>query len=92
MYIDEKRFTKIFELASGAEAANKYCFSTIGIMNGFARGLNAAMEILNAENDEQAMAIAAKHRKAMANLTGTTQENWTVGEMTPDENWVLNDN
>ena len=89
MSMSETRFIKIFELAAGADAANQHCVFETNMMNGFARGLNAAMEILNAESDEHAAEIAAAHRKALASITGTNQENWRVGEMAPDENWVV---
>lgn len=89
MYMSEKRFIKIFELTAGAEAANSHCVFDTNRMNGFAKGLNAAMEILNAESDEQAAEIAATYRKEMASITGTYQENWRVGEMVPDENWIV---
>ncbi len=89
MSVSDKRFIKIFELAAGAEAANTHCVFDTNRMNGFVRGLNAAMEILNAESDEQAAAIAAKFRRNMASCTGTVQENWRVGEIVPDKNWEV---
>ena len=83
------RFIKIWELAAGAEAANQHCVFETNMMNGFVKGLNAAMEILNAESDELAAEIAAKYRSMMASITGATQEYWTVGEIVPDENWIV---
>lgn len=85
----EKRYIRIWELAAGANAANTHCIFDTNRMNGFVQGLNAAMEILGAENDEQAVQIAAKYRTNMASITGTYQENWRVGEIVPDENWVV---
>lgn len=89
MSICEKRFSRIWELAAGAEAANSHCVFDTNRMNGFVQGLNAAMEILNAESDEQAVAIAAKYRKDMAGRTVTLQENWRVGEIVPDGDWIV---
>lgn len=89
MSISEKRFIRVWELAAGAEAANSHCVFDTNRMNGFVKGLNAAMEILNAESDEQAVEIAARYRKEMANITATHQENWRVGEIVPNENWVV---
>lgn len=89
MSMSEKRFIRIFELAAGAEAAKNHCVFETNRMNGFVKGLNAAMEILNAESDEQAIEIATKYRKEMASITVTYQENWRVGEIVPDENWIV---
>ena len=87
MSIKENRFIKIVELAAGAESATTHCVFETNRMNGFVQGLNAAIEIMNAETDEQADEIAAKYRTKMANLTCTTQENWRVGNIVPDERW-----
>lgn len=89
MSIQEDRFVKIVELTAGAEAATTHCVFETNRMNGFVQGLNAAIEILNAGSAEEASVIAAKYRSKMANVTGTTQENWRVGAMVPDENWTV---
>lgn len=89
MSISEKSFMRIWELAAGAEAANNRCVLDANRMDGFAKGLKAAIEILNAESDERAVEIAAMYRREMASLTGTYQESWRVGEVIPDANWVV---
>lgn len=88
MSIKESRFINIVDLAAGAESATTHCVFATERMNGFVQGLNAAIEILNAESDEQADEIAAKYRLNMANRTCTTQENWRVGNVVPDKEWV----
>lgn len=87
--MSEERFVKIRELAAGAEAANQHCVFETNMMNGFVKGLNAAMEILKAESDDKAIEIAAWYRRIMASVTGATQEYWAVGEVVPDENWIV---
>lgn len=89
MSIKENRFIKIVELAAGAESANTHCVFETNRMAGFVQGLNAAIEIMNAETDEQAAEIAAKYRLKMANATCTTQENWRVGNVVPDAHWLV---
>ena len=89
MSIKENRFIKIVELAAGAESAVTHCVFETNRMNGFLQGLNAAIEIMNAETDDQADEIAAKYRAKMANLTRTTPENWRVGNIVPDNHWFI---
>ena len=86
MYINEKRFMILWELAAGATAANPHCVFETNRMQGFSNGLNAAVEILNAHSDEEADRIATALRSQMAAVTGTTQENWRARSLVPDEN------
>lgn len=88
MSIKESSYIKLVELAAGAESATTHCVFETNRMNGFVLGLNAAIEIMNAEADCQADEIAAKYRAKMANLTCTTQENWRVGNIVPDDQWL----
>lgn len=77
------------KLMAGAKEANTHCIAGTNRMNGFIRGLTAAIEIMNADSEEQAMQIAAKYRARMASYTGTLPREWQAGTAVPDENWIV---
>jgi len=87
--ISESRFIQIWELCSGAEQANQHCVWNTNELNAFCQGLQAAMDIINAESDEHAKIVAAKLRENWANRTGTTQEHWRVGDLVPQDDWIV---
>lgn len=87
--LSKERLATIAKLAAGAKAANQHCVFETNMMYGFVQGLNATLEILNAESDNHAAEIAANHRSIMASITGATQEYWAVDEIAPDENWLV---
>lgn len=89
--ISEKRFIEIIQLLGGAEHANSHCVRNTNEMNAFRQGLQAALDILNAENDKAAEKMAADIRKKWALRTGSEQKHWSIGNLKVDDNWCVYD-
>lgn len=89
--ISEKRFIEIIQLLGGAEHANSHCVYNTNEMNAFCQGLQAALDILNAEDDKVAENVATKIRKKWALRTRTEQKHWSIGDLKVDDNWFVYD-
>lgn len=89
MVISEKRFYQIWSLEAGAAQVNQHSGLNTEQLNCYRQGLQAAIDIMNANSDEEAAKVAADIRKLWAGKTCTRQEHWAVGEIVPDANWIV---
>lgn len=89
--ISEKRFMEIIQLLGGAEHANSHCVHNTNGLNAFRQGLQAALDILNAEDDDAAAKVAANIREKWASRTSTSKIHWSVGNLHIADDWSICD-
>lgn len=75
--MENTNFLELCKLFAGAEIANQHCLYCTNELNAFKKGLEVAMNIVNASNSERAAAIAAEARRKWEMKTGTTPEHWS---------------
>ena len=88
--LKEKQIRKLF---MGAGLAQEHC-ERPDLLEGFARGLSAAVTILEQHDEDKIVGAAAFCRKMISHLVGAKREDWTDEVNSkylplPDENWVV---